>query len=67
MKHFCCTRVGIENPTIEVRFDHLNVEAETYVGSRALPSFINFVADFVEVYKSFHFQNFDLRSKSVSL
>lgn len=49
MKHFCCTRVGIENPTIEVRFDHLNVEAETYVGSRALPSFINFVADIVEV------------------
>uniref|UniRef100_A0A7N0TS87 ABC transporter domain-containing protein n=2 Tax=Kalanchoe fedtschenkoi TaxID=63787 RepID=A0A7N0TS87_KALFE len=41
-------RVGIENPTIEVRFSHLNVEAETYVGSRALPSFTNFIADSVE-------------------
>uniref|UniRef100_A0A7N1A5T7 ABC transporter domain-containing protein n=1 Tax=Kalanchoe fedtschenkoi TaxID=63787 RepID=A0A7N1A5T7_KALFE len=41
-------RVGIENPTIEVRFDRLKVEAETYVGSRALPSFTNFVADTFE-------------------
>ncbi|CAM8997380.1 unnamed protein product [Rhodiola kirilowii] len=41
-------RVGIENPTIEVRFEHLTIEAEAYVGSRALPSFINFIADIVE-------------------
>ncbi|WCJ40424.1 ABC transporter G family member 36 [Euphorbia peplus] len=34
-------RVGIEVPTIEVRFDHLNVEAEAFVGSNALPSFLN--------------------------
>lgn len=41
-------RVGIENPTIEVRYEHVNVEAEAYVGSRALPSFINFSVNIVE-------------------
>ncbi|CAJ1951217.1 unnamed protein product [Sphenostylis stenocarpa] len=41
-------RVGIEIPTIEVRYEHLNVETETYVGSRALPTFLNFVTNMVE-------------------
>ncbi|GMI89171.1 pleiotropic drug resistance 12, ATP-binding cassette G40, PLEIOTROPIC DRUG RESISTANCE 12 [Hibiscus trionum] len=41
-------RVGLEMPTIEVRFEHLNVEAEAYVGSRALPSLFNFSVNIVE-------------------
>ncbi|GMH11879.1 hypothetical protein Nepgr_013720 [Nepenthes gracilis] len=41
-------RVGIDIPTIEVRFENLNVDAEVYVGSRALPSVFNFVANLVE-------------------
>ncbi|XP_058004741.1 pleiotropic drug resistance protein 1 isoform X1 [Hevea brasiliensis] len=41
-------RVGIEIPTIEVRFEHLNIEAEAYVGSSALPSFINFSVSMLE-------------------
>ncbi|KAG4400326.1 hypothetical protein GLYMA_07G033500v4 [Glycine max] len=41
-------RVGIDIPTIEVRYEHLNVEAEAYVGSRALPTFLNFVTNMVE-------------------
>ncbi|KAF8011670.1 hypothetical protein BT93_J2068 [Corymbia citriodora subsp. variegata] len=41
-------RVGIDLPRIEVRYEHLNVETEVSVGSRALPSFINFNIDFVE-------------------
>ncbi|KAI9100833.1 hypothetical protein K1719_024195 [Acacia pycnantha] len=41
-------RVGIEIPTIEVRFEHLNVEAEAHVGSRAMPTFINFVVNIFE-------------------
>ncbi|KAH9666423.1 ABC transporter G family member 40 [Citrus sinensis] len=41
-------RVGISLPTIEVRFEHLNVEAEAYVGSRALPTFFNFCANIIE-------------------
>ncbi|CAE5957576.1 unnamed protein product [Arabidopsis arenosa] len=39
-------RVGIDLPTIEVRFDHLKVEAEVHVGGRALPSFVNFISNF---------------------
>nr|AGT28055.1 pleiotropic drug resistance transporter 3 [Panax ginseng] len=41
-------RVGIELPTIEVRFEHLNVDAEAYVGSRALPTFWNFYVNLLE-------------------
>ncbi|KAL5059787.1 hypothetical protein RYX36_031391 [Vicia faba] len=42
-------RVGIDLPTIEVRFDHLNIEAEAHVGSRSLPTFTNFMVNIVEV------------------
>lgn len=46
---FIPLRVGISIPTIEARFEHLNVEAEAYVGSRALPTFFNFIVNTVEV------------------
>ena len=42
-------RVGIQLPTIEVRFEHLNVEAEAYEGNRALPTMFNFFANMFEV------------------
>ncbi|KAK4372801.1 hypothetical protein RND71_008185 [Anisodus tanguticus] len=41
-------RVGIDFPSIEVRYDHLNIEADAYAGSRALPTFLNFMTNFVE-------------------
>ncbi|KAJ8530723.1 hypothetical protein K7X08_023604 [Anisodus acutangulus] len=41
-------RVGIDFPSIEVRFEHLNIEADAYVGSRALPTFTNFISNFIE-------------------
>ncbi|KAH7846162.1 hypothetical protein Vadar_010629 [Vaccinium darrowii] len=41
-------RVGLELPTIEVRFEHLSVDAEAYVGSRALPTIFNFTVNFIE-------------------
>ncbi|PRQ26833.1 putative sulfate-transporting ATPase [Rosa chinensis] len=41
-------RVGLEFPTTEVRFDHLSVEAEAYVGSRALPTMLNFSINILE-------------------
>ncbi|KAK7320707.1 hypothetical protein VNO77_30426 [Canavalia gladiata] len=41
-------RVGLDIPTIEVRFEHINVEAQVYVGSRALPTLINFFGNVVE-------------------
>ncbi|XP_062218543.1 ABC transporter G family member 39-like isoform X2 [Phragmites australis] len=40
-------RVGIDNPTIEVRFEHLNIDAEAYVGNRGIPTFTNFFSNTV--------------------
>ncbi|KAG6383670.1 hypothetical protein SASPL_156567 [Salvia splendens] len=34
-------KVGISLPTVEVRFEHLTVEADCFVGDRALPTLIN--------------------------
>jgi hypothetical protein len=42
-------RVGVDIPTVEVRFDHVNVEAQVYVGGRALPSLLNFFVNVLEV------------------
>jgi hypothetical protein len=42
-------RVGLELPTIEVRFKDINVEAQVYVGSRALPTLLNFFVNVIEV------------------
>ncbi|XVE52146.1 hypothetical protein DITRI_Ditri02bG0098900 [Diplodiscus trichospermus] len=41
-------RVGIELPTIEVRFEHLNIEAAAFVGKSALPTVLNFTTRIVE-------------------
>ncbi|KAA3470383.1 pleiotropic drug resistance protein 1-like isoform X2 [Gossypium australe] len=40
--------VGIEIPKLEVRFEHLKVKAEAYIGRRALPSFFNFFINYLE-------------------
>ncbi|EPS60219.1 hypothetical protein M569_14585, partial [Genlisea aurea] len=41
-------RVGLNLPTIEVRFENLNVNAEVYAGGRALPTIYNFLVNVVE-------------------
>ncbi|XWS19043.1 hypothetical protein CRYUN_Cryun32bG0097100 [Craigia yunnanensis] len=41
-------RVGIDLPTIEVRFEHLNIEAEAFVGTSALPTVLNFTTSIFE-------------------
>ncbi|RVW53973.1 Pleiotropic drug resistance protein 1 [Vitis vinifera] len=41
-------RVGLDIPTIEVRFEHITVDAEAYIGGRALPTIINFSANMLE-------------------
>ncbi|KAJ7568416.1 hypothetical protein O6H91_01G032000 [Diphasiastrum complanatum] len=46
----CRLRVGIDLPRIEVRFEHLNVDADVYVGSRALPTLINFTVNVIETF-----------------
>ncbi|KAJ4843033.1 hypothetical protein Tsubulata_005889 [Turnera subulata] len=43
-----CELVGIKLPTIEVRFEHVKVEAEADVASRALPSLYNFSVNIFE-------------------
>ncbi|CAN4094850.1 unnamed protein product [Withania somnifera] len=41
-------RVGLDLPSIEVRYEHLNIEAVAYTGSRALPTFTNFMTNLLE-------------------
>ncbi|KAI4352597.1 hypothetical protein L6164_006833 [Bauhinia variegata] len=41
-------RVGIETPKIEVRFEHLSVEGDAYVGTRALPTLLNSTMNITE-------------------
>ncbi|KAG6492651.1 ABC transporter G family member 44-like [Zingiber officinale] len=45
-------RVGLTFPTIEVRYEHLNIVAETYVGNRGLPSFFNSTLNAIESFAS---------------
>ncbi|CAM6029266.1 unnamed protein product [Sphagnum balticum] len=41
-------KVGIAIPTIEVRYENLTIDADCYVGNRALPSLWNVVQNFLE-------------------
>ncbi|EHA8590351.1 hypothetical protein COCNU_scaffold017399G000010 [Cocos nucifera] len=41
-------KVGIELPTVEIRFEDIAVEAECYVGNRALPTLTNAAKNVVE-------------------
>ncbi|KAL6538894.1 hypothetical protein OROMI_025220 [Orobanche minor] len=37
-------RIGIDLPLIEVRFEHLKIEAKAHVGSRVVPSFLSYTS-----------------------
>ncbi|XP_042501406.1 ABC transporter G family member 42-like [Macadamia integrifolia] len=41
-------RVGIQLPTVEVRFENLTVEADCYIGNRALPTLPNAARNLAE-------------------
>ena len=41
-------RVGIDIPTIEVRFEHLKAEAEVRVGTSGLPTVLNSITNKLE-------------------
>lgn len=41
-------RVGIDVPTIEVRYENLDIQAETYVGNRGLPTILNSAINILE-------------------
>ncbi|KAJ0722912.1 putative ABC-transporter domain-containing protein [Helianthus annuus] len=42
-------RVGLEVPKVEIRFEKLNIEADVKIGSRALPTLLNYTRDVTEV------------------
>ncbi|KAK2969189.1 hypothetical protein RJ640_025902 [Escallonia rubra] len=41
-------RVGLEVPKVEVRFENLDITANVQVGSRALPTLVNYARDILE-------------------
>ncbi|KAK8940314.1 Pleiotropic drug resistance protein 3 [Platanthera guangdongensis] len=41
-------RVGVDLPTIEVRYENLSIQGEAYVGDRGLPTLLNSVINIVE-------------------
>uniref|UniRef100_A0A7N2LPQ9 ABC transporter domain-containing protein n=1 Tax=Quercus lobata TaxID=97700 RepID=A0A7N2LPQ9_QUELO len=45
--------LGIAIPTSDVRFEHLNIEAEANVGIRALPTFLNFSVNIMESFLNY--------------
>ncbi|KAK4359611.1 hypothetical protein RND71_021840 [Anisodus tanguticus] len=59
-------RVGLEFPKIEVRFEHLNVQAEAYAGTRALPTMFNFTINMLEGALNY-FHLLQKRKKSFSI
>ncbi|XVF75718.1 hypothetical protein PTKIN_Ptkin13bG0209200 [Pterospermum kingtungense] len=42
-------RVGIDVPKIEVPFEHLSIEGDAYLGTRALPTLLNSTLNTIEV------------------
>ena len=42
-------RVGIDIPKIEVRFEHISIEGDACVGTRALPTLLNSSLNSIEV------------------
>jgi len=55
-------RVGIELPTIEVRYEQLNVEADVIAAGRALPTLWNAATNLFEVSIS-NYYIFSLKKK----
>lgn len=41
--------VGLSFPSVEVRFENLEVEAHVYLGTRALPTLLNFTLNMAVV------------------
>lgn len=62
----CYSRVNLEFPQIEVRFQHLSVDAYVHVGSRALPTIPNFIFNMGEV-RIWYLNYFSTRKFSVYL
>ncbi|XP_010273226.1 PREDICTED: pleiotropic drug resistance protein 1-like [Nelumbo nucifera] len=59
-------RVGITLPEVEVRYEHLNVGAEVYVGRRAMPTLLNSSLNMVESILS-SFMMYKSKKRSVGI
>ncbi|KAL0536436.1 hypothetical protein IC582_025385 [Cucumis melo] len=59
-------RVGLDLPAIEVRFEHLEVEAEAHTAGRALPTMFNFSLNMFEGFLSY-FHIIPNRKKQLSI
>ena len=55
--------MGIEIPKIQLRYEHLSVEGDVYIGKRAIPTLINVAMNVIEV---FFYNDFFLEVKLVS-
>lgn len=42
-------RVGIDIPKIEIRYENISIEGDAFVGSRALPTLLNYTINSIEV------------------
>ncbi|KAK4487149.1 hypothetical protein RD792_006464 [Penstemon davidsonii] len=42
-------RVGMDIPKVEIRYEHMSIEGDTYAGSRALPTLLNSTLNVIEV------------------
>ncbi|KAF6142774.1 hypothetical protein GIB67_023256 [Kingdonia uniflora] len=56
-------KVGIKLPTIEVRYEHLQIEADCYIGDRALPTLLNTSINLAESFLGLFGVGFAKRSK----
>eukprot|EP01018_Ginkgo_biloba_P004062 Gb_34645 [translate_table: standard] len=59
-------RVGLELPRIEVRYQNLNVDADVYIGSRALPTVPNYILNMSEAFLRY-LHLFPSRKKRLSI
>ncbi|KAK9122733.1 hypothetical protein Sjap_012335 [Stephania japonica] len=60
------TRVGVAMPEVEVRFENLSIEADEYVGSRAVPNLLNSVLNAgEEMVRLIGFSPSEKRTKSI--
>lgn len=54
-----CDRVELEVPNVEVRYKDLDIRANVQIGSRALPTLVNYTRDVLEVHFWISFCNFN--------
>ncbi|XP_077242370.1 pleiotropic drug resistance protein 1-like [Tasmannia lanceolata] len=60
-------RVGITLPEVEIRFEHLSIDADVYVGGRAMPTLLNSTLNTIESSLSCLMPNNNSKKKPLSI